>query len=46
VGNTVDVKTVTYTNDIGDSQLRVVWTDPDFDPTLRAAYFARVLEPG
>jgi hypothetical protein len=44
VGNTVDVKTATYTNDIGDSQLAAVWTDPDFDPTLRAAYYVRVLE--
>ena len=44
VGNTVDVKTATYTNDIGDSQLAAVWTDPDFDPTARAAYYVRVLE--
>ena len=44
VGNTVDVKKATYTNDIGDSQLAVVWTDPDFDPTRRAAYYVRVLE--
>jgi hypothetical protein len=44
VGNTVDVTTATYTNDIGDTQLSAVWTDPDFDPTLRAAYYVRVLE--
>ena len=44
VGNTVDVKRATYTNDIGDSQLAGVWTDPDFDPKLRAAYYVRVLE--
>ena len=44
VGNTVDVTTATYTNDIGDTELAVVWTDPDFDPTLRAAYYVRVLE--
>jgi hypothetical protein len=44
VGNTVDVKKATYTNDIGDSQLSVVWTDPDFDPTKRAVYYVRVLE--
>jgi hypothetical protein len=31
VGNTVDVKKATYSNDIGDSQLSAVWTDPDFD---------------
>ena len=41
VGNTVDVKNATYTNDIGDSQLSVVWQDPDFDPTLPAVYYVR-----
>jgi hypothetical protein len=44
VGNTVDKKTATYTNDIGDSQLSVVWTDPDFDPKIKAVYYVRVLE--
>ena len=44
VGNTVDVTTATYTNDIGDTQLSAVWTDPDFDPSNSAAYYVRVLE--
>ena len=44
VGNTVDVKKATYKNSIGDSQLSAVWTDPDFDPAKRAAYYVRVLE--
>ena len=44
VGNTVDIKTATYTNDIGATQLRAVWTDPDFDPAQRAVYYVRVLE--
>jgi hypothetical protein len=44
VGNTVNVKTATYTNDIGDTLLTAVWTDPDFDPQQKAAYYVRVLE--
>ena len=44
VGNTVDVKNATYTNDIGDTQMSVVWTDPDFDPNIKAVYYVRVLE--
>ncbi|MEH6636894.1 MAG: DUF3604 domain-containing protein [Halioglobus sp.] len=44
VGNTVDVKKATYTNDIGDSQLSAMWTDPDFDPAQKAVYYVRVME--
>jgi len=44
VGNTVDEANATYLNNIGDAQLRAVWTDPDFNPKHRAVYYARVLE--
>ena len=44
VGSTVDVKTAKYTNNISATQLSDVWTDPDFDPTLHAVYYVRVLE--
>ena len=44
VGNTVDVKTATYTNTIGAVQLATVWKDPDFKPGQTAFYYIRVLE--
>ena len=44
VGNTVDVATATWTNTIGDPELSAVWRDPDFDPAVRAFYYARVIE--
>jgi hypothetical protein len=44
VGNTVDVANATWTNTIGDPELAAVWKDPEFDPSLRAFYYVRVLE--
>ncbi|MEZ5550816.1 MAG: DUF3604 domain-containing protein [Pseudomonadales bacterium] len=44
VGNTVDRRTGRYTNSIGDTELRALWQDPEFDPAQPAFYYARVLE--
>lgn len=44
VGSTVDVKDASYTNTIGDSELSVVWRDPDFNKNELAFYYVRVLE--
>jgi hypothetical protein len=44
VGDTVDVKTATYTNSIGSVELLGTWTDPQFDPARPALYYVRVLE--
>jgi len=44
VGDTVDVAKATYTNSIGAPELTTVWSDPEFDPKVRAFYYVRVLE--
>ncbi len=44
VGNTVDITKATYSNSIGAEELSTVWQDPDFDPSVSAFYYVRVLE--
>ena len=44
VGDTVDVANATWTNSIGDSDLATVWTDPDFNASQPAFYYARVID--
>lgn len=44
VGNTVNEAEASYTNDIGDTSLEVVWQDPDFSASQNAFYYTRVLE--
>ena len=44
VGNTVDLETAMYTNDIGAAVLTGSWTDDNFDPSKPALYYVRVLE--
>jgi Protein of unknown function (DUF3604) len=44
VGNTVDVAKATWKNTIGSPELITIWTDPDFDATQPAFYYAKVIE--
>jgi hypothetical protein len=44
VGDTVDVAKGEYTNSIGAAELATAWTDPDFDASVPAFYYARVIE--
>lgn len=44
VGNTVDLSTALFTNDIGAPTLIGHWSDAAFDPAQGAFYYARALE--
>ncbi|HTO49730.1 MAG TPA: DUF3604 domain-containing protein [Burkholderiales bacterium] len=44
IQSTVDLATATYTNSVGSTELKTVWTDPEFDASLHAFYYVRVLE--
>jgi uncharacterized protein DUF3604 len=43
-GARVDLSDCSVTANVGNSELKAVWTDPDFDPAIRAFYYVRVLE--
>jgi len=44
VGNSINMETLEVANNIGDTELKTIWTDPEFDPSLPCFYYVRVLE--
>jgi len=44
IQSTVDLEKATYTNSVGSTELKTVWTDPEFNASLHAFYYVRVLE--
>ena len=43
-GAKVNLADCSITQDIGDTQMLTLWKDPDYDPTVEAFYYVRVLE--
>jgi hypothetical protein len=44
IQSSVDIEKATYTNSVGSVELKGVWSDPEFDTSLHAFYYVRVLE--
>ena len=44
VGNTINLQTLEYTNDIGSVELFGTWIDPDFSADQNAFYYLRAIE--
>jgi hypothetical protein len=43
-GARVNINDCSISNDVGAVELKTTWTDPEFDPTIKAFYYVRVLE--
>ena len=43
-GARVNINDCSISNDVGAGELKTIWTDPDFDPSIKAFYYVRVLE--
>ena len=43
-GARVNISDCSISSNVGASELKAFWKDPDFDPTLKSFYYVRVLE--
>lgn len=43
-GASVNLQDCSISTGVGAAELKTVWTDPEFDPAVRAFYYVRVLE--
>ena len=43
-GSLVDITDCSISSDVGANELKTVWTDNSFDPSVKAFYYVRVLE--
>ena len=43
-GALVDISDCSISSDVGADELKTIWTDNSFDPTVKAFYYVRVLE--
>ncbi|MDB9906607.1 DUF3604 domain-containing protein [Gammaproteobacteria bacterium] len=43
-GARVNINDCSISNDVGAVELKTTWEDPEFDPTIKAFYYVRVLE--
>ena len=43
-GARVNINNCSITNNVGAGELKTVWVDPEFDPSVKAFYYVRALE--
>ena len=44
IGARVNINDCPISQDVGATELKSIWIDPEFDPTVKSFYYVRVLE--